>query len=337
MRRFFSRVTLGLTLLYVILISGYVFFRGFPQDGRGWIYLLNAFALYLFIPTIPLFLFGLLTRSRASVLLCVIPTVLFLALFGELFLPRQIGVTPPADTFKVLTHNLQADNPNQESAMRMIALSGADIVCLQELSGSAAEAITTQLKDTYPYQALIPDDDFAGVGVISRFPIKSADSFEAGHFAQQLVIDVRGREISLFNVHPQPPKIWTPGAGRVIPVAGRGVDVNTQSEQLNVIRERMGKTQGPAILVGDFNTTDQTRQYEMVKGNLVDSFRESGYGFGLTFPAPGRYLRIPFALIRIDYLFHSSELTAFSCILGSQTASDHLPVLITLGFNSSAP
>jgi vancomycin resistance protein VanJ len=334
MRQLFARVTLGLTLLYVAFLASYVFLRGFSQENGGWIYLLNVFALFLFLPTVPLFIIGFIMRSRVTMIVCAIPVALFLSLYGELFLPRYLGVIPPQDTFTVLTHNLQSDSSDPQSAIQMIEASGADIVLLQELSQNAAKTISAQLENAYPYQSLLPGGS-SGMGVISRFSIRTADSFTAGHAAQHLVIDVRGRDVDLFNVHPNHSKVSIPGVGRIMPLAGRGVSATSQLKELSIINEQVAKVQGPIILAGDLNTTDQTRQYQQIKDNLIDAFRESGYGFGFTFPVPGHYVHLPFALLRIDYVFHSSELKAFSVRTENRTGSDHLPVLVTLGFNST--
>ncbi len=95
---------------------------------------------------------------------------------------------------------------------------------------------------------------------------------------------------------------------------------------------RVEKVDGPVVLLGDFNLTDQTDQYRRITGSLRDAHRAAGWGFGHTFPAHGRIyvLPIPVPLIRIDYVFYSPGLAAIETHLGENAGSDHRPVIATL-------
>jgi len=117
------------------------------------------------------------------------------------------------------------------------------------------------------------------------------------------------------------------GVGHVVEV------VNTHLSIL--FRERPGQVAALAaemasealIVAGDFNMTDISADYEHVTGSgLVDSFRESGTGFGLTFPSWS-----PFPLVRLDYIFHSSDMRSLSAeVMASAGNSDHFPVTAAL-------
>lgn|GEM_PF-3871452 len=101
----------------------------------------------------------------------------------------------------------------------------------------------------------------------------------------------------------------------------------------------------PIIIAGDMNTTDQTTAYRMLTSQYRDSWREAGFGLGLTFPAPVfRLSDIPLplprrwkargglldrtvtaGLLRLDHILHSDDFRA----VGAQTVvirqSDHSP------------
>ncbi len=94
--------------------------------------------------------------------------------------------------------------------MEIINAANADIVALQELPPAAAAVFEAQLREEYPYQALDPQPDYAGQGVLSRFPIV-ADSYwryqelpgALGH--QRVELQIAERRVMLYNVHPMPP------------------------------------------------------------------------------------------------------------------------------------
>lgn len=94
------------------------------------------------------------------------------------------------------------------------------------------------------------------------------------------------------------------------------------------------KRDGPVIVVGDFNSTDQSDVYRLIRNRLLDAHRAAGWGWGHTFPAyAGNYRGVPiFARqMRIDMIFYSKEFTALDCRVGSSYGeSDHLPVLAEL-------
>jgi hypothetical protein len=65
-----------------------------------------------------------------------------------------------------------------------------------------------------------------------------------------------------------------------------------------------------ALVLGDFNISDQTRAYWLATRRLRDSFREAGRGMGWTF-AEGLHLddiAIPGPFTRIDFILHTADL-----------------------------
>jgi vancomycin resistance protein VanJ len=96
--------------------------------------------------------------------------------------------------------------------------------------------------------------------------------------------------------------------------------------------------QGPVILGGDFNTTDQSQTYHLVKRYLANTHDDAGCGFGFTFPARSRHLgRLSLfellfpPLLRIDHIFYSRHFTVLkSCTASDSVGSDHLPVVAEL-------
>jgi endonuclease/exonuclease/phosphatase (EEP) superfamily protein YafD len=97
---------------------------------------------------------------------------------------------------------------------------------------------------------------------------------------------------------------------------------------VNNILQRTATEQGPLIIGGDFNTTDQTYSYDLMAAHFHDTFRETGSGLGFTFPADRE--PIP-PLARIDYVFHGGDvLSIASHVWPTSGGSDHRPVWVRL-------
>jgi endonuclease/exonuclease/phosphatase (EEP) superfamily protein YafD len=92
----------------------------------------------------------------------------------------------------------------------------------------------------------------------------------------------------------------------------------------------MATANGPGIMLGDFNTTDQSDLYKLVQDTgLTDAFRAVGWGFGLTWPVHFGRANTP-PLVRIDYIWFTKHFGAVDAWVGPQTGADHLPVLAEL-------
>ncbi len=92
-----------------------------------------------------------------------------------------------------------------------------------------------------------------------------------------------------------------------------------RATQADMIAKHIKKCPYPVIICGDFNDTPLSYTYKKITEGLVDAFRESGSGFGTTYagPIPG---------LRIDYLLHSPEISAFNFKITRAKLSDHYPV-----------
>jgi len=79
------------------------------------------------------------------------------------------------------------------------------------------------------------------------------------------------------------------------------------------------------IIAGDFNMSDQTATYATLSAVTIDAYREAGFGFGFTFPNNLRLGQapIPGPFVRLDYIFHSPELSAQQAYVGCSGSSDH--------------
>ncbi len=122
----------------------------------------------LLIPV--LLVLALVRRSATALIAIILPTAVWLNLFGGLLLSDKTGT---GGDLTVATHNVNAENPDPAGTARDVAASGADIVALEELTASAVPTYAKALASTYKYHSVE-----GTVGLWSKYPmsgIKAVD------------------------------------------------------------------------------------------------------------------------------------------------------------------
>lgn len=287
----------------------------------------NVFAHWMLLPAPLLLIFTLLARQHVRAGLAAVPALAFVWLFGGLLTPGVAPMTACADAgdscaqITVLTFNSGSYNPDMDTFAATLRDADVDVVAIQELSAEFADAIQDSLGEEYPYRALY-GTGAGGAGLISRYPIREETLFRLelrGFPYQRAVIDVHGQEVAFYNVHPLAPSFWGGYRSRAL------VDMPPLAELI--------RAEGrPTILVGDFNTVDQSAAYDVLRdAGLNDAFRQAGFGYGLTFPVRGRHqgINIP-PLVRIDFIWSTDDFKTLDARVAPDLGSDHMPVLASL-------
>ncbi len=331
LRGLIARLAWAASDLYVLGVLGFLGIR--LGAGEGWwvVALLNNMVQWLLLPPWLVLAAALWRRRWRRAILYGAPVAIFLALYGELFLPglraaRACAAGQPTCTtpLRVMQFNLYNDHIDTARLIPMVRASGADVIAFEELSLGPAAALRAQLSDLYPYQVQF-GDGIPGVGLISKYPITSAELFSFDEkpylFHVRAVLDVNGAPLRMIVAHPVPPA-WE-WAGRTPRYTVRnGADLRGLAHEAT--------SGGPALMIGDFNTTDQSDDYRMLRdAGLRDAFRDAGWGFGVTWPLRGGFLRFT-PLVRIDYIWMTSDFSAVNAWVGGDAGSDHLPVLADL-------
>lgn len=298
-------------------------------DRWPWLFALNTFAPFLFIP-LPLALLSACVLQRRAVWLSVgVLMGLWGLRYGELWLPHAPTVwatSPTEKSLKVMSYNAFFLSDRPEQVREAILAGDADLVAFQELNPAVATMAQQELRTLYPYQVLDPWTGTQGMGVISRYPLTPLDSALGADWAftpQVLSVNVDGREVLLLNVHFPPTTSLVP--------AEVTASVEQRMRQAQAIREFVEQHPGALLLVGDFNTTPQSREYALLSRSLHDAWQGAGWGLGHTWPVTAGSLRP--RLVRIDYVWHSESFQALHADLGlTDGVSDHRPVLATLAW-----
>jgi endonuclease/exonuclease/phosphatase family metal-dependent hydrolase len=222
---------------------------------------------------------------------------------------------------RVLTFNVGNGLAGPGELTAMLRAGGWDLVALQEVSESQGRALEREISDSYPHR-VIHARGVAGKALLSKHPIADPQEllFPCGRAHLRADVEVSGRKLQVLVAH--------------VPLEHAAFSLfGPAAREVDLLAERaMAST--PSLLVGDFNKTPFSLLYRRLRRHgLLDAFREVGMGCGFTFPIFGRYKRIPLPpLVRIDYVWHTSDLRAIRCRTGPDGGSDHLPLQAELEF-----
>lgn len=319
-----------LVLAAIDLYSGvpvlYLLLRVVFGNRLGLVALLSTLLPWVLLPAFFLLPVTLCVRRWKPMGMLSIGVMLFLWLFGGLFLPSLVS-SNGSETLTVMTYNVADGLVSPNSLVAVIRDSDADIVALEELGEEQAIAISQDLRDIYPYQELhgygIP-----GKGLLSRYPILDEELFylqaqRLPYLRVVIAVDEIGErieavELTVIVAHSPPPNVGVKGYFEHPFAASEIVSVT-----------QMAREGEPSILMGDFNLVDQNDNYGLLEeAGLRDAFRVAGWGFGATWPA--RKLEPLWPVVRVDYVWYTSQFHATRAWVGPDAGSDHLPVLAEL-------
>jgi endonuclease/exonuclease/phosphatase (EEP) superfamily protein YafD len=323
--------------VYFTLLFGWLLLYLFTGDLLMFISLANILAVYFFLP-LPLILFSNLFLRRKEIwVLTIAAGVAFAWLWGGYFLPKSKPASTTltnSDTLTVMTFNVLGRQSDVLPQIQAIREENADVVLLQEVNVLLADALRTELADSYPYQVLDPREDVSGMAVLSKYPLQSTGVslplFWVGQ-PQVLSMDWNDKQVTLINFHMAPSTL---GNVRFLSTINR-----LREDEARALVDATRQS-GPAILGGDANTTPLSDAYGILTTDFKDAWKEAGFGLGHTFPGsdvPGSSrpniagVPAPMWLARIDYIFSSAD---FQTIASRQARfdgiSDHRGVIAVL-------
>lgn len=253
--------------------------------------------------TVPLLLvLALVRRSATAAVAVVLPAVVWVSLFGGTLVDKQIG----GANLTVVTHNVDAANPDPQGTARALVRSGADVVALQELTDAATPAYERVLAATYRYHSVQ-----GTVGLWSRYPLNDSQPVEIMPWTRAMRSTVQTPEgpVAVFVAHLASVRVHL----------GTGFTAEERDESARLLGEAVRADPDPrVVLLGDFNGTADDRSLAAVTSGMRSAQAVAGAGFGFSWPAS-------FPVVRVDQVFLRG-VTPVSAWTLPATGSDHLPV-----------
>ena len=333
----FARLITVISTVYAVGLVGFLIARVLFGD-RWWLAMLANLTPFYFAPLLLLFPLALLARSKWGLLLLLPLAAAGLITYGRYFLPPEPIDAAGAPSVRVIAFNVSNKPRPLDPIEAWLREQPADLVLLQELPAQWEGLL--RLRDLYPYIASHQMPNASAV--LSRYPIIATEGFNVGErgfpYAPRAVIDVGGQAIVVYNAS-LPAPFRSQGRLSLHGIRSRrvnaawdlltGYDENQRDQELQNLLARADAETLPTILGGDFNVSDQSREYALLAERYHDSFRERGIGFGWSYPAVQAFGVPPIipAAVRIDYIWHSDGLQTVSAEQGPFVSSDHLPLI----------
>jgi endonuclease/exonuclease/phosphatase (EEP) superfamily protein YafD len=259
---------------------------------------------------------GLLIVSRPRFALALLP---FIALNVHAVLPyvslpgAVLASAADERSLTLLAVNVAAHNYRFAGLRASILAEQPDVVLVVELTPRWAGRLR-EIRTMYPYRIEHVDAGAAGIGLYSRLPL--TDSATVDLVGRPMIVadaDTGSTRIRIFGVH-----LATP----VSPEGGRN-----RAVQLEQLKDRLLRTEGPAVVLGDFNLSTYSPVFRsfLRETGFVDSLQ--GRGPDISWPT-----WLPWFGIPIDHCLVSASLTVLEHERLGHFGSDHWPILARIGW-----
>lgn len=241
------------------------------------------------------------------------------------------------DTLSLLTFNVNGfdDRKNEsidEDLLSFVKKNNPDVFCIQEFSAIKYKLFVRD----YPhfYKTNIFTKGKSVMAVFSKYPIvnKGYINFIDSHNGAMYVdLNVNDKKIRIYNLHLESFQInsfsQVYSKYRLLKII-KSINKAEQKrrEQAIKIKNHINNYNGEVIVCGDFNSTQFSTTYRVLKESKKDSFNEAGFGLGTTY----KLRKLPF---RIDYVLTDDNIKILSHQNFDLKLSDHEPVLVKMKLN----
>lgn len=249
-------------------------------------------------------------------------------------------------TIKLLSYNtsgyIKGGSVKETAAVESwIAREKFDIICLQEYfpelktiyvrapkgNMQKRKVMVSYLGEIFPHTYFHRQGNMMGVATFSQYPITESGVVFSGEKKHNKGIYsdilIGNEELRIINVHLESNLLkWSTIFSSDFLIAFKVFIRNQQirSLQAEKIAAFVKHTNKRIILTGDFNETQFSYAYFLLKDLLKNSFEEKGEGIGSTYRPEDSFLRI-------DHQFHSESLKLKDFrIMNEVEFSDHVPL-----------
>jgi endonuclease/exonuclease/phosphatase family metal-dependent hydrolase len=249
-------------------------------------------------------------------------------------------------------HERDYEKVIKSQMMDVIRKEQPDILCVQEFftrrSGefNFKKAITEVLNTQNYYIVESDGNDYEmnGYAIFSKFKIRNKGKLDfpnIPHGNDVLFADfeVNKKKFRVYSVHLQSISFQPEDYQYLKNVKEIHTDVSStkrlskrlkeafikRGEQVELLKGHANGSKIPYIIAGDFNDTPISYAVNTVGKGMINSFREKGSGFGITYNGD-------FPNFQIDYILVRPEFKVKNYIIIDKKLSDHYPVRADLEF-----
>ena len=272
-------------------------------------------------------------------LLLLIPIVTTLLSHGSIWRYHPSGGQLPSGDIRIMSFNTRAFNkyePAGESASATEILSfieneDPDIACFQEFAYEASKELSQ-----YPHRYVdypIGEAPRVVIGIFSKFPIVNQGTLIFENSVNNAIfadIEIGQDTVRVYSIHLESLRLKPDTEGILKEASDNkfqriGHVFRQQEAQVKRIREHAGQVSYPKLFCGDMNNSPYSNVYRQLKGEMTDTFREAGSGFGSTYS-------LSFLPMRIDYIFTDPVFQVTGHKTYQVGLTDHQPVMASFTF-----
>jgi endonuclease/exonuclease/phosphatase (EEP) superfamily protein YafD len=301
---------IGLLQAAAVLTMGFSVITAMPIDHVG-VQLFTHFKLqYLVVSIVLCVALALLRRP-----VYVAGLLLAVGLNTSLVVPWYVAIPalPGGHPVKILSANILSSNTEHQRLFDLLDAEAPDVVFLQEVSPQWLDALV-RLRQSYPYSYAEAREGNFGMALFSRLPLTAVshvDSPPLGYPTIVATIDVAGAALHIVGSHP------------MIPISAQFY--SDRNRQFDSLAELLAGQHGPRVLLGDLNTSMWDINYRRLEDKTGLRNARPGFGVVPTWPT-----FLPFAMIPIDHVLLSGDISVVELRSGPRIGSDHLPLIVTL-------
>jgi vancomycin resistance protein VanJ len=296
-----------IAVLAVLCAFPLLFHRYVPNSIGNLGSLLDTFLPWVGLAVPILGVAALVRRSATAGVALLVPATVWGLMFGHLLIPGKGG---GAYDLRVLSHNVDAANPNPKQTAQDLLVADADVMALEEITSADMKIYKAAFAKTYPYS--VSRDT---VGLWSKYPVAESKSVDVGFkWTRALRAEVSTPEgkVAVYVAHLAS-----------VRVGASGFTSDQRNDTIKALgRQIADEKLSGVIVMGDFNGTANDRSLAPLTTGLRSAQGAAGYGFGFTWPAK-------FPMARIDHIMVRGVTPTKAWVM-KPTGSDHRPVVAEL-------
>ncbi|WP_092847555.1 endonuclease/exonuclease/phosphatase family protein [Algibacter pectinivorans] len=295
----------------------------------------NLGVSFLIIINVVFFLYWMF-RLKRQFMLSLVALLIGYFSFGSLYkFSSSVKVESPSN-IKVMNYNVRLFNLYQwipekgveTKIVDFIKTEAPDVLSIQEYHPHKNIDLSFF---KYKFEKLSGKKMKYGQAIFSKFPIINSGSIEFPDTANNAIFAdvVKGKDtIRFYNIHLESLRIDTKveslkkeDSERLFKRIGSTFKMQQFQTELFLMHKKQCKYK--MVICGDFNNTAFSYVYRQIRGDLNDTFKEAGNGFGRTYD-------FKFFPVRIDFIFADQAFNVNGFKAYNAHYSDHYPITTTL-------
>lgn len=335
---FINKMIYFINVIFAVLLLLSFTLPFLPPKTFSFLSVINLGVSFLILINGAFFLYWLLKLKRQFILSLLILLIGYFS-FGSLYKFSKSTKVESSENMKIMNYNVRLFN-----VYNWIPEAGIETKIVDFIKTEAPDVLSMQEYHPhkninlsffkYKFEKLSGKKTKYGQAIFSKFPIINSGSIEFPNTANNAIyVDiVKGNDtIRIYNIHLESMRInakveslKNENSERVFKKIS--TTFKMQQLQTELFLEHKKSCTYKMVICGDFNNTAFSYVYRKIKGNLNDTFKEAGSGFGRTHD----FILFP---VRIDFIFANDAFSINGFKAYNNHYSDHFPIMTTLSLD----